>query len=156
MTRKITRFLAKKKLGSRDVLYLGNLNAKRDWGHAKDYTEMQWRILQQKKPDYVIATGEAHSVREFINIASKYLGIKIYWKGKGFNEVGYIKDNKNKNKTIIKIDKNYFRPNEVNYLKGNAKKAFRDLNFKPKYSFRDLVKEMLESDLKKAQKELLK
>ena len=100
--------------------------------------------------------SQAHSVRELINIASKYLGIKIYWKGKGFNEVGYIKDNKNKNKTIIKIDKNYFRPNEVNYLKGNAKKAFRDLNFKPKYSFRDLVKEMLESDLKKAQKELLK
>ena len=144
-------------LGSKDILYLGNLNAKRDWGHAKDYTEMQWRILQQKKPsDYVIATGEAYSVREFINIASRYLGIKIYWRGKGLNEVGYIKDNKNKNRTIIKIDKNYFRPNEVNYLKGNATKAFKDLNFKPKYSFRDLVKEMLESDLKKAQKELLK
>ena len=156
VTRKITRFLAKKKLGGRDILYLGNLNAKRDWGHAKDYTEMQWRILQQKKPsDYVIATGEAYSVREFINIASRYLGIKIYWKGKGLNEVGYIKDKKNKNKTIIKIDKNYFRPNEVNYLKGNATKAFKDLNFKPKYSFRDLVKEMLESDLQKAQKELL-
>ena len=79
-------------------MYLGNLNAKRDWGHAKDYTEMQWRILQQKKPsDYVIATGEAYSVREFINIASKYLGIKIYWKGKGFNEVGYIKEIKIRN-----------------------------------------------------------
>ena len=156
VTRKITRFLARKKLGSSEILYLGNLNAKRDWGHAKDYTEMQWRILQQKKPsDYVIATGKVYSVREFVNIASEYLGIKIFWKGRGLNEIGYIKD-KNKNKTIIKIDKNYFRPNEVNYLKGNATKAFKDLKFKPKFSFKDLVKDMLESDLKKAKKELQK
>ena len=91
VTRKITRFLAKK-LGSKEVLYLGNLNAKRDWGHAKDYTEMQWRILQQKKPDdFVVATGQAFSVRQFVEIASNYLGLKIYWHGKGLNEVGYLK-----------------------------------------------------------------
>jgi len=154
VTRKITRFLTRKKLGSKDILYLGNLNAKRDWGHAKDYTEMQWRILQQKKPsDYVIATGHAYSVRDFINIASKCLGMKIYWKGDGLNEIGYIKD-KGKNITIIKIDKNYFRPNEVNYLRGNANKAFKELKFKPKYSFEDLVKDMLEGDLKIAKAEL--
>ena len=156
VTRKITRFLTKKKLGSKDILYLGNLNAKRDWGHAIDYTEMQWRILQQKKPnDYVIATGQAYSVREFINIASKYLKMKIFWKGKGLREEGYIKNN-GKNETIIKIDKNYFRPNEVNYLKGNAKKAFKDLNFKPKFSFIDLVQDMLDGDMDKAKKEFEK
>ncbi len=156
VTRKITRFLTKKKLGSKDILYLGNLNAKRDWGHAKDYTEMQWRILQQKKPnDYVIATGKAYSVRQFINIASKYLKMKIFWRGRGLKEEGYIKNN-GKNETIIKIDKNYFRPNEVNYLKGDSKKAFKDLNFKPKYSFNDLVKDMLNEDMIKAKKELTK
>ena len=156
VTRKITRFLTKKKLGSKDILYLGNLNAKRDWGHAKDYTEMQWRILQQKKPnDYVIATGQAYSVREFINIASKYLKMKIFWRGKGLKEEGYIKNN-GKNETIIKIDKNYFRPNEVNYLRGNAKKAFKDLSFKPKFSFKDLVQDMLDGDMIKAKKELKK
>jgi len=156
VTRKITRFLTKKKLGSKDILYLGNLNAKRDWGHAIDYTEMQWRILQQKKPnDYVIATGQAYSVREFINIASKYLKMKIFWKGKGLREEGYIKNN-GKNETIIKIDKNYFRPNEVDYLKGNAKKAFKDLNFKPKFSFIDLVQDMLDGDMDKAKKEFEK
>ena len=156
VTRKITRFLTRKKLGSKDILYLGNLNAKRDWGHAKDYTEMQWRILQQKKPsDYVIATGSTYSVRDFINIASKYLGMKIFWKGYGLNEIGYIKD-KGKNITIIKIDKNYFRPNEVNYLRGDAKKAFKELKFKPKYSFEDLVKDMLEGDLVIAKAELNK
>ena len=156
VTRKITRFLTKKKLGSKEILYLGNLNAKRDWGHAKDYTEMQWRILQQKKPcDYVIATGQAYSVRQFIDIASRYLGIKIFWKGKGLNEVGYIKKN-GKNEVIIKIDKNYFRPNEVDYLRGNATKAFKDLNFKPKFSFQELVKDMINGDLIEAKKELNK
>ena len=156
VTRKITRFLTKKKLGSKDILYLGNLNAKRDWGHAKDYTEMQWRILQQKKPsDYVIATGKAYSVREFVDIASKYLGMRVFWKGQGLNEVGYIKRN-NKKEIIIKIDKNYFRPNEVNFLKGNANKAFKDLNFKPKFSFKNLVKDMLNSDMIEAKKELKK
>ena len=156
VTRKITRFLAKKKLGSKDVLYLGNLNAKRDWGHAKDYTEMQWRILQQKKPnDFVVATGQAFSVRQFVEIASKYLNLKIYWQGKGLNEVGYLKKG-SKKEIIIRVDKNYFRPNEVEYLKGDARKAFKLLKFKPKYTFKDLVKDMIESDLKKAKKELQK
>ena len=153
VTRKITRFLARKKLGSNETLYLGNLNAKRDWGHAKDYTEMQWRIMQQKKPkDYVIATGQAYSVREFINVASKFCGMQIHWSGKYLNEVGYIKKG-NKKEVIIRIDKNYFRPNEVDYLKGNANKAFKDLNFRPKFSFKDLVKDMIEGDLKEARRE---
>ena len=156
VTRKITRFLTRKKLGSKEILYLGNLNAKRDWGHAIDYVEMQWRILQQKKPnDYVIATGHTHSVRDFINIASEYLKMKIFWKGSGLKEIGYIKKN-GKNETIIKIDRNYFRPNEVEYLRGNARKAFRDLKFKPKYSFKELVKDMLRSDMIEAENDLLK
>ena len=154
VTRKITRFLTRKKLGSKEILYLGNLNAKRDWGHAKDYTEMQWRILQQKTPkDYVIATGQAYSVKQFVNIAANYLGIKIFWKGKGLNEIGYT-INKNKKETIIKIDKKYFRPNEVEYLKGDASKAFKELKFKPEYSFNDLVEDMIEGDLVEAKKEL--
>ena len=154
VTRKITRFLTRKKLGSKEILYLGNLNAKRDWGHAKDYTEMQWRILQQKKPkDYLIATGHAYSVREFVNIASRILDMKIYWSGKGLKEVGYIKRNKKK-EIIIRIDKNYFRPNEVDYLRGNANKAYKELKFRPKYSFKDLVKDMIESDLLEAKKEI--
>jgi len=130
------------------------VNAKRDWGHAKDYTEMQWRIMQQKNPkDYVIATGHAYSVKQFVNIASSYLGMKIFWSGKGLKEIGYIK-NKNKKKILIRIDKSYFRPNEVKYLKGDASKALKDLKFKPKYSFKDLVKDMIDSDLKEAKKEL--
>ena len=153
VTRKITRFLTRKKLGSKETLYLGNLNAKRDWGHAKDYTEMQWRILQQKKPkDYLIATGQAYSVREFVNIASKILDMKINWSGKGLQEVGYINRN-NKKEIIIRIDKNYFRPNEVDYLKGNANKAYKELKFRPKYSFKDLIKDMIQSDLLEAKKE---
>ena len=152
VTRKITRFLARKKLGSEEILYLGNLNAKRDWGHAKDYTEIQWRILQQKKPDdFVVATGQAYSVRQFVEIASNYLNLKIYWQGKGLNEIGYLKKG-SKKEIIIKIDKNYFRPNEVQYLRGDARKAFRVLKFKPKYSFKNLVKDMIESDLIEARK----
>jgi GDPmannose 4,6-dehydratase len=155
VTRKITRFLTKKTLGSKETLYLGNLNAKRDWGHAKDYVEMQWRILQQSKPqDYVIASGKTYTVRHFINVAAKILGINILWSGKGLNEVGYIKS-KGKKKIIIKIDKKYFRPNEVNYLLGDATKAFKALKFKPKFTFFDLVKDMIESDLKLAKKEMI-
>ena len=153
VTRKITRFLTKKKFGSKDILYLGNLNAKRDWGHAKDYVEMQWRILQQKKPDdFVIATGEAYTVKQFIEEASKVLNLKIEWKGKGLKEQGYLINN-GKKELIVKIDKKYFRPNEVEYLKGDATKAFKKLNFKPKFSFKDLVKDMIKSDLKLAEKE---
>ena len=155
VTRKITRFLTRKKLGSKAILYLGNINAKRDWGHAKDYVEMQWRLLQQKKPDdFVIATGKTYSVKQFIDTASKILKFKIIWKGKGLQEQGYLV-NKNKKELIIKIDKKYFRPNEVNYLRGDSKKAFKKLNFKPKFSFKDLVKDMIVSDLKLAEKEIL-
>ena len=153
VTRKITRFLTRKKLGSNEILYLGNLNAKRDWGHAKDYVEMQWRILQQKKPeDFVIATGNAYSVKEFVNLAAKFLNFKIKWSGKGLNEKCYL-INKNKKELLIKIDKKYFRPNEVDYLKGDSTKAFKKLKFKPKFSFKDLVKDMLINDLKLAQKD---
>jgi GDPmannose 4,6-dehydratase len=154
VTRKITRFLTRKKLGSKEILYLGNINAKRDWGHAKDYVEMQWRLLQQKKPDdFVIATGEAYSVKQFIDTASKVLDFKIIWKGKGLKEQGYLV-NKGKKELIIKIDKKYFRPNEVNYLKGNAKKAFKKLKFKPKFTFKGLVRDMVMSDLILAEKEI--
>ena len=156
VTRKITRFLTRRKLGSNEILYLGNLNAKRDWGHAKDYVEMQWRILQQKKPeDYVIATGATHTVREFIIAAGKVLNIKIHWSGKRLKEVGYIYEG-NKKKIIIKVDKKYFRPNEVDYLRGNPMKAQKKLNFKPKYTFLSLVKEMIDEDLFLAQEELNK
>ena len=144
VTRKITRALAKIKLGLQKVLYLGNLNAKRDWGHAKDFVEAQWLILQQKKPeDFVIATGKQYSVREFVNLAAKNLNMKIEWKGKGENEVGIFK-----NKEIIKIDKKYYRPSEVHTLLGDSSKARRKLKWKPKISFEELVKEMVEKDLK--------
>ena len=110
--------------------------------------------MQQKTPkDYVIATGQAYSVKEFVNMASSYLGMKIFWSGKGLKEVGYLK-NKNKKEVIVRIDKNYFRPNEVNYLRGDAKKAFKVLKFKPKYTFESLVKDMIEEDLKLAKKEI--
>ena len=117
---------------------------------------MQWRILQQKKAeDYVIASGETRTVREFINIAGKLLDMKIYWKGKGLKETGYISEG-NRKKTIIKVDKKYFRPNEVDYLRGSAKKAYKKLNFRPKYSFLKLVKDMVNEDLLLAQEELNK
>ena len=148
VTRKITMFFAKKILGSKDILYLGNLNAKRDWGHAKDYTEMQWKILQQSKPDdYVIATGKTTSIREFVNLCCKYLKLKIIWSGKGIKEKAYlIKDGKKE--LIIKIDKKYYRPIVIDYLKGNPKKALKKLNYKLKHNLKDLVKEMIDSDIK--------
>ena len=119
---KLQCFFAKKILGSKEILYLGNLNAKRDWGHAKDYVEMQWKILQQSKPDdYVIATGKTTSVREFVNECCKYLNLKIIWQGNGINEKAYIL-NGNKKELVIKIDKKYYRPLEIDYLKGNPKK----------------------------------
>jgi len=150
VTRKITRFLTRKKLGSKEILYLGNLNAMRDWGHAKDYVEMQWRILQQKKPDdFVVATGHTFSVRQFINTSAKILNMKIIWVGKGLKEKAYLINGKKK-ELLIKIDKKYFRPNEVHYLRGDARKAFKKLRFKPKYSFIDLVSDMISSDLKLA------
>ena len=155
VTRKITRFLTRKKLGSKDTLFLGNINAKRDWGHAKDYTEMQWRILQQKKPeDYIVATGKTYTVKHFINVAGKILNLDIKWSGSGLNEVGYLLKN-NKKQIIIRIDKKYFRPNEVDYLKGDARKAYKKLRFKPKHTFLQLVKDMIKHDLELAKKELL-
>ena len=148
VTRKITMFFAKKFLGQKDILYLGNLNAKRDWGHAKDYTEMQWKILQQSKPDdYVIATGKTTSVRDFINECCKYLKFKIKWIGKGASEKGYLINN-GKKELIIKVDKKYYRPLEIDYLRGNPRKAFKKLNYKLKHSLKDLVKDMLDSDIK--------
>lgn len=154
VTRKITRFLTKKKLGSKNVLYLGNLNAKRDWGHAIDYVEMQWRILQQNKPeDFVVATGNAYSVRQFIDMCAKVLKMKIVWSGKGLNEKAYI-IKENKKELLIKVDKRYFRPNEVHYLRGDARKAFKKLRFKPKFTLRKLVEDMIKSDLDLAKSEL--
>ena len=147
VTRKITMYFAKKILGSNEILYLGNLNAKRDWGHAKDYTEMQWKILQQSKPDdYVIATGKTTSVREFINQCCKYLNLKIIWIGKGINEKGYLLKN-NKKELIIKVDKKYYRPLEIDYLKGDPRKAFKKLNYRLKHDLKDLVKDMIDSDI---------
>ena len=144
VTRKITRALARIKLGLQKTLYLGNLNAKRDWGHAKDYVEAQWLMLQKNKPeDFVIATGVQYSVRDFINLASKNLDMKIDWKGKGLDEVGSFDG-----KEIIKVDPRYFRPSEVETLLGDASKARDILNWIPKISFEELVKEMAEKDLK--------
>ena len=144
VTRKITRALARIKLGLQKNLYLGNLNAKRDWGHAKDYVEAQWLMLQkQTAEDFVIATGEQHSVRDFINLAAKQLHMKIEWSGIDLNEVGSFEG-----KNIIKIDPRYFRPTEVETLLGDASKAKEKLNWVPKISFEQLVKEMIDEDLK--------
>lgn len=153
VTRKITRFLTRWICKLEEVLYLGNIYAVRDWGHAKDYVEMQWRILQQKKADdYVIATGAICSVKEFINKCCKYLNIKIYWSGKGLNEHAYIIKNRKKI-VFIKIDKLYFRPLEVDFLRGDSKKALNKLKFKPKYNLNSLIKDMIDNDLLLAKKE---
>ena len=155
VTRKITMFFAKKILGSKEILYLGNLNAKRDWGHAKDYTEMQWKILQIKKPDdFVIATGKTTSVRQFVNECCKYLNLKIVWIGKGLNEKGYLIKNKKK-ELIIKVDKKYYRPLEIDYLKGDPRKSSRILQYKIKYNLNDLVKDMMDSDIEQAKKKVI-
>jgi GDPmannose 4,6-dehydratase len=146
VTRKITRAVAGIHLGVQKTLYIGNLNAQRDWGHARDYVEGMWRILQQQTPDdYVLATGEAHSVREFIDLAFSKVGRKIEWKGKGVNEVGIDSD---KGDTLVRIDSRYFRRAEVDLLLGDPSKAYRVLGWKHTVTFPDLVSEMLESDLK--------
>ena len=148
VTRKITMALARIKLGFQKKLYLGNLNALRDWGHAKDFVEAQWLMLQQQKPeDFVIATGKQYSVRDFINEAAKNLDMKIEWRGSGVEEVGSFND-----KEIVVIDERYFRPTEVETLLGDATKAKEKLNWSPKISFEELVKEMVEEDLKLANK----
>ena len=151
VTRKITRALARIKIGLQKKLYIGNLNSLRDWGHAKDFVEAQWLMLQQKKPeDFVVATGKQYSVRDFINLASKFLDIKIEWRGKDLNEVGLLNE-----KEIIKVDPKYFRPSEVNNLLGDASKAKKKLNWTPKISFEELVEEMIIEDLRLAKNELL-
>jgi GDPmannose 4,6-dehydratase len=145
VTRKITLGACRYHLGLQDVLYLGNLEAKRDWGYAKDYVEAMWLMLQQDKPeDFVIATGETHSVREFVELAYKSLGIDIEWQDKGVNEYGI---DKRTGKTIIKVDPTYYRPTEVDILLGNAAKAKEMLKWKPKTTFSELVKIMVEADL---------
>jgi len=144
VTRKITMALAKIKLSLQNKLYIGNLDAKRDWGHAKDFVEAQWLMLQQQKPeDFVIATGKQYSVRDFINEAAKNLDMKIEWRGKGVEEVGSFND-----KDVVVVDERYFRPTEVETLLGNATKAKEKLNWSPKISFEELVKEMVEEDFK--------
>ena len=144
VTRKITIALSRIKLGLQKKLYLGNLNAMRDWGHAKDFVEAQWLMLQQKKPeDFVIATGKKYFVRDFINEAAKNLDMEISWSGKGLDEVGSFNGQE-----IIKVDPRYFRPTEVETLLGDASKAKKKLNWSPKITFEQLVKEMVDSDLK--------
>ncbi|KUK77275.1 MAG: GDP-mannose 4,6-dehydratase [candidate division WS6 bacterium 34_10] len=145
VTRKITMALCNIKLGNQDKLYLGNMDSKRDWGYAKEYVESMWMILQQDKPDdYVVATGETHTVREFVEEACKVLGMEIEWKGKGLKEKGI---DKNTGKTIVEIDPRYFRPTEVDLLLGDPSKAKKDLGWEAKTKFKDLVKIMIESDL---------
>ncbi len=152
VTRKITRGLTRINFGLQDHLVMGNIDSVRDWGHAKDYVEMQWRMLQQDHPeDYVIATGEMTSVREFIEIAAKKLGWEgICWEGKGINEVGKRKDN---HKTVIKIDSKFYRPAEVETLQGDPRKAKEKLGWEPKTSLTELISEMVENDIKIAEKE---
>lgn len=146
VTRKITRAVAAIKLGLQEKLYMGNLDAKRDWGHAKDYVKGMWLMLQQKNPDdYVLATGESHTVRDFIEKAFSEIDETIIWKGKGEDEIGL---SKNSNKILIEVDKRYFRPTEVNYLLGDPTKAKNILGWEATVKFSDLVKEMVEEDLK--------
>jgi GDPmannose 4,6-dehydratase len=145
VTRKITMALCNIKMGKQEKLYLGNMDAKRDWGYAKEYVESMWLMLQQDKPDdYVVATGETHTVREFVEESCKVLDMDIEWKGKGVDEKGI---DKKTGKTIIEIDPMYFRPTEVELLLGDATKAKKKLGWEPKTKFKDLVKIMVESDL---------
>jgi GDPmannose 4,6-dehydratase len=152
VTRKITRAMARIKLGFQECLYLGNLDARRDWGHAKDYVDAMWRMLQQDKPDdYVIATGEQHSVRDFVDAAAKHVGIAVTWKGKGSDEKGYDASGR----CIVAIDPRYFRPAEVETLLGDPSKAKRELGWEPRVRFPELVAEMMREDLKAAERDEL-
>ena len=152
VTRKITRGLARIKLGMQDCLYLGNLDAKRDWGHAKDYVEVKWLILQQDHPeDFVVATGIQYSVRQFVEAAGEEIGINIKWKGKGTDEKGYDEQGK----CIVAIDERYFRPTEVDNLLGDATKAKKKLGWTPKITFTELVSEMMREDLKSVERDEL-
>ena len=153
VSRKITRALSRIRVGLQEKLYLGNLNSRRDWGHAKDYVEMQWLMLQQNKPDdFVIATGRQYSVREFIELACKELDINIRWEGSGLDEKGI---DAGTGKEIIAVDSRYFRPTEVDTLLGDSGKAQKKLGWKPRVTIKQLVKEMIAADLKEAQKDLM-
>jgi len=153
VTRKITRAVARIKLGMQDTLYLGNLNARRDWGYAGDYAEAMWLILQHGKPDdFVIATGENHSVREFVECAFKEVGITIEWRGQGVNEKGIDAET---GQRLVAVDPRYFRPTEVEALVGDATKAREVLGWRPRVTFKELVKRMVISDLKEAEKEAI-
>jgi len=152
VTRKITRALARIKLGLQDCLFLGNLDAKRDWGHAKDYVEMQWLMLQQDTPDdFCIATGEQYSVRDFVDAAAHELGITVRWEGSGIDEKGYDESGK----CIVAVDPRYFRPTEVETLLGDPSKAKSQLCWTPRISFKELVSEMVREDLKIAERDEL-
>jgi GDPmannose 4,6-dehydratase len=164
VTRKITRALSRIKLGLQSCLYLGNLDAKRDWGHAKDYVEAQWLMLQQDKPeDFVIATGVQYSVRDFVDAAAKELGIEIRWEGKGVEEKGYLVDSSLRGgrqpdvaiHPIVQVDPTYFRPTEVETLLGDASKAKAKLGWQPKIAFNELVAEMVREDLQSAERDEL-
>ena len=159
VTRKITRGISKIIIGLQDKIYLGNLDARRDWGHAKDYVRSMWMILQTKMPeDWVISTGTTTSVREFVKMSFKYIGIGIDFKGVGSKEKGYISSCSNKDfqlpvgKEVISIDTNYFRPTEVDLLVGDSSKAQKKLGWKPIYNLKNIVKDMMDSDLKLMQK----
>jgi GDPmannose 4,6-dehydratase len=151
VSRKITRAVGRIRVGLQDVLYLGNLDAKRDWGHAKDYVEAQWLILQQDQPDdYVIATGEQHSVRELTDLAFRQAGVEIEWQGEGVNEVGLADKRK-----VVAVDPRYFRPAEVDTLLGDPSRAIQKLGWRPKHTFEQMVTEMVEADLKKAERDAM-
>ena len=152
VTRKITRGLSRIKLGLQDTLYLGNLDAKRDWGHARDYIEMQWLMLQQEKPeDFVIATGLQYSVREFVQRCTEILDMKLTWSGSGVEEKAFD----DKGRLVVSVDPRYFRPTEVESLLGDASKAKQKLGWTPRTSFDELVREMVESDLSAAKRDAL-
>jgi GDPmannose 4,6-dehydratase len=152
VTRKITRALTHISVGLEDCLYLGNLDSLRDWGHARDYVEAQWLMLQQQTPqDYVIATGEQHSVREFVDVAAAELDMRLKWTGAGLEEHA-VND---RGEIVVRVDPRYFRPSEVDTLLGNPEKARRELGWTPRTTFRELVTEMVAEDLKLARRDLL-
>ena len=163
VTRKITRALARIRLGLQECVYLGNLDAKRDWGHARDYVEAQWLMLQQDEPeDFVIASGAQYSVRDFVNAAAAELGIKLRWRGKGVKEVAVVDktpaakgESPAQGQTVVRVDPRYFRPTEVDSLLGDARKAHRKLGWHPRISFKALVAEMVREDLKAAERDEL-
>ena len=153
VTRKVTRAMARIKIGLQDILYVGNLNARRDWGHARDFIKMQWLMLQQDEPeDFVIATGIQHSIRELIEVAAGQLNMSIRWEGKGEEEKGI---EENTGEVIVAVDPQYYRPTEVNELLGDAGKAREKLGWEPVISFEEMIAEMIEADMEEAQKDYL-